>query len=133
MFKVGQEVWDMAYGWGIVYDVRYAESQKTMVVRVHFHSDAVAIYSQDGRRCGCNCKNRVLFFEEIPIPKSALEHKEWRADYGGHYYYVDETGRIIQGIEFGYVCDIRFGVGNYFKTHELAKNSKYFKVFNQCE
>lgn len=59
------------------------------------------------------------WLEELP---TANEYERWRADAGGHYYYISANGKVCQDKESAvpWADDARFTLGNYFKTEEDA-------------
>lgn len=55
------------------------------------------------------------------------EYKRWRAQNGGVYYYIDDTGDVDFPYE-GYdsADDYRYSTGNYFKTEKEAEQHKAY-------
>lgn len=131
LFKVGQDVWSTSWGHGIIRDVNF-DLDKWHRVKVKFDDDTIQCYSIDGKYS--ESQLRTLFFEEIPIPASALTPKRWRADNGEIYFYVSTTGKIVScnDVHFG-VDDERYEIRNYFKTEEEAENSDLYKLFQQMK
>lgn len=79
MFKFGDKVYSFKYGWGEVVEISIIAVNFPVVVK--FKNDTVVYYTQ----CGVQAEdieygNRTLFFEEIPIPKSALERPRKSAE-----------------------------------------------------
>lgn len=69
MFKIGQRVWDMRYGWGYVKDTQ--GDVTNYPIEVHFDcNEDINYYNEEGREYIGN--GRTLFFTEIPIPEHAL-------------------------------------------------------------
>ena len=68
MFRINDIVWAMCYGWGIVVPDALSVDYP---VRVQFDNDTIH-YNHEGVEDGM--VYRTLFFEEIPIPESALKH-----------------------------------------------------------
>ena len=131
IFKVGQRVWSFEEGYGIVTDVRDTKIFDYPVI-VLFDNDIAIHFTTDGRahiRC-----NRTLFFEEIPIPKSALKPKRWRAYSDKEFYYISSRGIILIGDDrHTTFFDQLYESGNYFQTEEEAKNSDLYKVFQSMK
>lgn len=74
-FKEGQKVWEFSRGWGTIKRV-HNNAKCYYPVEVSFNNneeEEYVYYTKDGKRYVKF--NRVLFFEEIPIPESALIHK----------------------------------------------------------
>lgn len=66
LFEVGDKVWSVVYGWGEVEEIK----ESRWPVRVLHNNGDLIGYTYDGREF--KEENRTLFFEEIPIPQSAL-------------------------------------------------------------
>lgn len=131
-FKVGDKVWYLNKGWGNVVNDRYIKSHPIIV---EFKNGDMMAFTGDGK-CNNTDKNGALFFEEITIPKSAYIRPKWRAEKDReHYYYVSSYGSVGKDTDYRRNADNkRFEVGNYFKTEEEAKESKFYKVFlSGCE
>ena len=59
------------------------------------------------------------------------EEYKWRAEENEYYIYINDTGEISNAFETNHEVDnLRFEKGNYFEDVVLAKNSKFYKVFN---
>lgn len=59
---------------------------------------------------------------------------KWRAEPGKHYIYVNDIGFVDYTEEsLTNSDDRRYEPGNYFKTAEEAKQSKFYKVFHGDE
>ena len=65
-FKVGDRVWDIRFGWGEVHRI---DSDCSPIV-VYFDDDREDSYTVNGEFN--KNQRRTLFFQEIPIPESAL-------------------------------------------------------------
>ena len=119
----------MIYGKGIVKRIDIG----SYPVRVEFfyvNSTLTIGYTQDGKYTEEGL--RTLFFEEIPIPESAYKKPKWRAEKGCNYFYVMSDGNINITFDDRTECnDLCFKHGNYFKTEEEAKESKFYKVFHE--
>lgn len=128
MFKVGDRVWSIGDGWGKVICINNKESSYPVDVR---HNERCVSYTKDGKQYEEE-DGRVLFFDEIPIPKSALERPRFRARRGGIYYYVDACGNICESDEIGFELDGRqYSSGNYFETVDEAMDSDIYKAFER--
>ncbi|MGL4998475.1 MAG: hypothetical protein ACRC5T_05850 [Cetobacterium sp.] len=126
MFKVGDKVYDVRHGWGVVERVEYCNDFPILVVFEKYFD----MYTVDGKSAIFNI-NTCLFFEKIEIPISALTRPNFRASYGEKYYSVNHYGGAERSIERGYKTDSRLSeIGNYFLTEEEAKESKFYKVFH---
>jgi hypothetical protein len=68
IFKVGDKVWDIGLGWG---EVMQIDAGFHYPIYVLFKNGKQEWYAADGRNESQS--SRVLFFQEIPIPKEALE------------------------------------------------------------
>ena len=131
LFKVGQRVWDFNRGYGTVTRIIDGEGDDYPVVVVLDDGNTI-YFTIDGRYY--KKYNRTLFFEEIPIPESALKYKKWRAEKGKEYYYIDTSGFITLSRDDR--CDVinrKYEAGNYFKTEDEAENSHLYKVFQQMK
>lgn len=84
MFRKGDRVWCINYGWGDVVNL----DSKDNTIEVNF-KEISTWFTADGRYI--SEPYRILFFEEIPIPKSALERPRKTAE-----EMLDEC----EGIEF---------------------------------
>ena len=64
-----------------------------------------------------------------------LRKKRWRANNELRYYcYVENNGDIFTIEDYqDYLDNSRYEKGNYFRTKEEAKASKFYKVFHQKE
>jgi hypothetical protein len=124
-FKVGDKVWDMTYGWGEIYNIIGGGFP------IHVNFDSIYIsYTLNGE-CYAG-KNRTLFFEEIKIPESAYKRPRWRAEKQDSYCFIAGTGLVTMQKDFGsFENDKHFKHGNYFKTEEEAKESKFYKLFHE--
>ncbi len=128
MFKVGDKVWAINNGWGVVR--RIDECQQYPVVVKFVKRDLAITYTLEGiEALG---ERRTLFFEEIPIPESALISPRWRAERGESYYSVNCFGEVIPIVDLRWETDGKMWlVGNYFETEEEAKESKIYKAFHE--
>lgn len=70
MFEVGDRVFSTSRGWGVVDRISNGE---VYPVVVKFDRDQLVTYTGDGKQF--QSALRTLFFEEIPIPESALVRK----------------------------------------------------------
>lgn len=127
-FNIGDKVWDMRFGWGVV--KRYAEGRLYPVEVLFYGNGECNEFTDDGRYHTSDV-SPTLFFEEIPIPETALRKTKWRADNGCNYYFIDTFGDVVLDEELRYPADNkRFKAGNYFKTEEDAKASTIYKGFH---
>ena len=126
-FEVGDRAWSSVYGWG-----KIGSTEKGENYQINFLLDkgGCITHTEDGRQYKDNL--RTLFFQEIPIPESALVRPRWRAERKGLYYCVNNIGEIEAEYEEGisYDDDL-FNAGNYFKSEEEAKSSRFYKVFHE--
>ncbi|MGL4998221.1 MAG: hypothetical protein ACRC5T_04570, partial [Cetobacterium sp.] len=114
------------HGWGKVEDVEYSTLFPILVDFEEYFD----MYTVDGKNAIID-KKACLFFEQIEIPVSATTKSKFRAIYGEKYYSINHYGVVERSIERGYKTDSRLvETGNYFKTEEEAKESKFYKVFN---
>lgn len=130
LFKVGQRVWDCLRGWGEIVEDRTQENNDLVYpIGVKFEKYTyMCRYTVKGQMNPAY--NRTLFFEEIPIPESALKPKRWRANTGGEYYFINSGGSIDSVYEDGFAIDNnRYNCGNYFKTRKEAKESILYKAY----
>ena len=127
-FKAGDKVWSLTDGWG---KVKSVDSNYISPVRVKFEEVGfIRPFSLDGVEAGL--RMRTLFFQEIEIPKEALIRPRWRAKIEDCYIVVSSIGRVETHQEFGQISDDkRYESGNYFQTEELARDSKFYKVFHE--
>lgn len=131
-FKVGDTVYCTMYGEGFI---EHIDENGDYPVSVAFKNGAIKSYTKHGRFYAE--VNRTLFFEEIPIPESAYVRPKWRAEKGGKYFLINSTGDIYNTTDNYYeINGLHFKTGNYFKSEEVAKQSKFYKVFHEvreCE
>ncbi len=129
MFRVGDKVWSMTGRRGEV--IGYSnDSFDEYPVVVRFEDGSTHYYTADGKIHWDGFRD--LYFEEfkIEIPKSALRRPTWRAECGDKYCYVNSFGKIHLDTEALSATDnARYYIGNYFKSAEEAKESKFYKVF----
>ncbi len=130
---VGRRVWEFEEGWGRI--TAFDENNKDKrPVAVVFENGMVGGYTAEGIMFDDANRNRVLFWQEVPIPKEALTRPRWRAEVGQEYYYINPCGIIETEIENGSSFDSElFKSGNYFQTKQEAKDSKFYKVFHEEE
>ena len=127
-FKVGDEVHCIFYGKGEC--IKIEEDDRIFPVTIKFETGRILSYTKDGRYLIDGI--RTLFFEEIKIPESAYKRPKWRAKEGEFYFLVDTTGDILKILDSrNFYDDKKFKIGNYFKTEEEAKESKFYKVFHE--
>ncbi|MGL5057535.1 MAG: hypothetical protein ACRC6A_09255 [Fusobacteriaceae bacterium] len=126
MFKVGDKVYDVRLGWGVV--VRIIEGIYKIEVSFKEHK---ALYTDDGF-IDHKDTNRSLFFKEIAIPKDALVRPRFRAEEGVQYVVVTCTGTLNYCTErLSWTDEEYYSCGNYFETEEEAKESDLYKVYNR--
>lgn len=59
-----------------------------------------------------------------------VKPKRWRADISGEYFYINSTGLIGHCTDdYVEMDDVRYEVGNYFKTEQEAKETAQ-KIIN---
>jgi hypothetical protein len=64
--------------------------------------------------------------------KVTIKSPRWRAEKGGKYFYVCSLDGIsYENDDYGYSDNRNYNSGNYFRTEEEAKNSKFYKVFHE--
>ncbi|MGL5051197.1 MAG: hypothetical protein ACRC6E_11330 [Fusobacteriaceae bacterium] len=127
MFKVGDKVYDIRFGWGKVNEL---DTERNYPVCVDFGFDCFVRYLNDGK-AGFYDVNPSLFFEEIEIPVTAMIRPRWRATKDNKYYCVNGFGVVACNKEVFYQTDtLFFETGNYFRTEKEAKESKFYKVFH---
>lgn len=102
MFKIKDRVYDLVYGWGVVNREGYSD---TYPIRVDFGDNNSRSYTLNGENT--LGYNRTLFFCE-----PNFENVDYRNFKGSLYKQLID-------------------VGNFFKTLEKAKNSKFYKVFHE--
>ena len=61
--------------------------------------------------------------------------ERWRAEYEGEYWFLDDSGDIIEEDDSDWSCDCyRYQIGNYFKTKEEAlKYSDKILIYNRLK
>lgn len=73
--------------------------------------------------------------DEIKKQLNEADNARWRAEKGGYYYYICDSGSCIDDIikaqEGNIVDNYRYKIGNYFKTFEEAKNCKDNLIIKQ--
>ena len=126
-FKVGDEVYCLIYGKGVVENI---EEGETYLVLVEFNNGNEEEYTEDGKLLEDG--NRTLFFKEVIIPKSAYNKQKRRASKGDSYYFVNDIGEVCRMLDFmGRNENLKYNIGNYFSSEEEAKQSKFYKVFQE--
>ena len=129
-FQVGDKVYDiLSQKWGVIATI---EEGHTFPVAVDFDTFKER-YTLKGEYYNNDCI-RVLYFTSFQItpPPEALIRPRWRAELTGVYYYVDSFGSIYASHNFNYKADNRrYSIGNYFRTEEDARDSKFYKVFHE--
>lgn len=141
LFEVGLKVWSLAFGWG---KVTYFDENVDFPVKVEYLNGETAHYSVDGREY--KGENRTLFFDEIPIPESALkkplrtaeemlencEEIKYKFNEDNFYIYVDDKKNVcytfsikwrIIGIKYISEKDAEHIVNNC-KENEKMRNSQ---------
>jgi hypothetical protein len=83
----------------------------------------------DSEECEC-----ILFPSKENRDWSTFKLPRWRAEKHSCYYYISAFGEISSATDdvTGFDTEI-WKIGNYFKTEEDAKNSKFYKVFHDEE
>ena len=130
-FKVGDRVFDVRYGYGRVVEIEKVGDYPINVKLENdgYKSNVIHTYSVNGK---INGGNRVLFFQEIPIPKEVMVRPRWRAERGEKYYFIDAVGDVVYTRESNiYGDDLKYKIGNYFHTTEESKQSKIYKAFHE--
>lgn len=124
--RVGDRVHSMEFGWGEVKNINPVNEKP---YEIDFGGKLV-FYTEDGKLEKTSA-NRTLFFDEIPVPMSALHRPSERCAQGGEYLYVDSTGKVSKTLELGLLVDERrFKMGNYFHSYSEACKSKFYKSFD---
>ena len=128
-FQVGDKVYDiLLQQWGTVTSLKSSETT-TYPVNVIFH-EKIQSYTEDGYYFLYGVIPQ-LYFQEFKIVVPSLEPK-WRAEPKCKYYFVESTGVVFSGYEYGNIkAGERFQVGNYFKSEKEAKESKFYEVFHE--
>lgn len=135
MFKVGDKVWSINYGWGRI--IHVLEIEDGYPVEVRFLNEEGKKWDISYTSCGKLYHKDIvpsLFFKEVPIKilREYQERPRWRAEDGEMYYFVTSFGEIACEQELFYQDDDRrFDAGNYFKNEKEARESKFYKVFSQ--
>lgn len=78
MFKLKDNVYSINFGWGTVKEILGAEYNSDYKVNVLFENGRTESFTLDGKYFEHGLRD--LFFEEIPIPKSALERPRKTAE-----------------------------------------------------
>ncbi|MGL5232349.1 MAG: hypothetical protein ACRC7W_03320 [Fusobacteriaceae bacterium] len=130
MFKVGDKVYCMIHGEGEVISINEMFMHGVMVQFNHIYMPVS--FTEDGRLN--EHYPPTLGFTKVEMPKPVQIRLRWRANHNGGYFHVNTMGFINDAIEVGDSIDRnRFKVGNYFKTEQEAKESKFYKVFHEEE
>lgn len=91
---------------------------------------ACDLYSHYVDNLKMHCCVGGLFSQAIPYEgnehllgtKDSPQPKRWRAERGGHYWYVDYFGTVSEIYEsFEYFDEKLYSIGNYFRTFEEAE------------
>lgn len=133
MFKIGQDVYDIRFGWGKVILIDNTDDRCICVEYEDSDKEIYINYYADGKYDETDF-NRSLFLDYIPIPDTATNKIKWRAKPGGTFFYVDMFGYIRCATdthkEDGFV-QILFQINNYFRTIGEAENSEIYKAFKK--
>lgn len=92
MFKVGQKVWCVIYGAGVVEEIQHA-SEGVYPVEVKFHNGHSGIYTRDGKIYAAG--NVTLFIYPVEIVKAITKPSiDWsHVSESFQYLAMDEDGR----------------------------------------
>lgn len=129
-FKVGDEVYCFFNKKGKC--IRIENDRRTYPVVIRFETGKILSYTSSGKY---EINGVItLFFKKIIIPESAYKRPRWRAKSGDIYCHISGTGLITHSSEYNtFENDVHCNTGNYFKTEEEAKESKFYKVFHEEE
>jgi len=132
--KVGDKVWSIREGWGVVTSCRTDIDCLGYPIEVDFGNDSgISRYTFDGRYVE-NSWAPELFFDipEVFKNNEYPKRKEWRGNIGEFYFFIDSIGTINRSIETEHeIDDSRYNVGNYFRTIEIASSSDIYKIYNR--
>jgi len=118
-FKVGDKVWSVELGWGVVADI--VEDDRSYQIFVTFDDKREETFTKNG--CRHDYYERTLFFEEILIPESALK-RPWEPE-KGEWIAVSYTGSVWSIRKFRekdecyFICDSTSN--NAYEYWTLAK------------
>jgi hypothetical protein len=94
------------------------------------------LLNEDGTLQGYEDNECILFPSHTERDWSKYVCPKWRA-YDGEFYYVDADGIVRSEQDYGdEEYDVKprverlYNSGNYFKTEEEAKSSKFYRMFN---
>ena len=126
MFKVGQKVWCLIYGQGVVEEILHA-SEGVYPVEVKFNGDFTVLYTADGKFY--NQGNITLFPHPVEVVKSATkpsidwsqikDEYKWLAVDVNNCAYVYENEPNIDGIAYWYSSGT-----TYFRVNGLVSYSR---------
>lgn len=89
------------------------------------------------------CKSNIIAYASFTLEKFPNiltdwfeevheEYKRWRAERGGAYYYIYNSGQIDFSCDYGDMkSDYLYKIGNYFKTEEEVKAYKEYLIARQ--
>jgi hypothetical protein len=89
-------------------------------------------FTSDGKLLDADDAETILFPSKENRDWSTFKLPRWRAEKHSCYYYISAFGEISSATDdrTGFDTGI-WEAGNYFKTEEEAKNSKFYKVFQE--
>jgi hypothetical protein len=91
-------------------------------------------YTKEGKLSKFNDAETILFPSKENRDWSTFRLPRWRAKEGNDYFCVSGLGDIDNYVDQFTGWDTGLWIaGNYFKTEEEAKNSKFYKVFHEEE
>jgi hypothetical protein len=125
----GFELYSAVYGKSTLVDVG---SNDTYPIEMMSKRGACNYYTKDGKLIDCEDGECVLFPSKDNRDWSTFELPKWRAELYGEYYFITIIGEIRGGTDvYSNIDKQLWEVGNYFKTEEEAKESKFYKVFSR--
>jgi len=131
------KVWDK-WAWAVIKcnlqmkdNEFFKENDTKLIMQVRRNSDEYIIFLED------NVKGIGEFNLVTDEEKESIENfvdlinekygipKRWRAEYKDKYFAILNSGKILEIIDYGDIDDnIRYNLGNYFKTKEEAEKVK---------
>lgn len=115
MFEVGDKVWSVSYGWGVVVEIS-VEKNNVCPVCVEFENFTTS-FTLEGKSFIHGFRD--LFFEEIPIPNLALERPRKTAE---------QMLKECKEVEF------KIGEDNFYICYSHARKAFYTSssIFIEC-
>ena len=106
------------------YNCQFLESPTDLEQRIIWIYDDIYLSDND---INCYCEEKIKQIKEFVdyVNEKYGIPKRWRAEYKDKYFAILNSGKILEIIDYQDIDDnIRYNLGNYFKTKEEAEKVK---------